>query len=69
MATDVHAVAIVLHGTGDAAEFLGFLEQRHIIGVRTVLHQLPCCGETGRASTNDDDRFWFVRGHDEILLH
>ena len=54
---DIHAVAVVLDGTRNAAELLRFFEYGHIVCVgAAVVDELPCCGQASRAAANDHHR-------------
>ena len=51
---DIHTVAVVLDGAGDAAEFAGRLQHGHIVVFgATVLCELPGSGQAGRATANN----------------
>ena len=51
---DIHAVAVVLDGTRNAAELLRFFEYGHIVCVgAAVVDELPCCGQASRAAADD----------------
>ena len=56
VAADVHAVAVVAHGAGDAADGLRFLEDRHRI-VPAALKQFIGRREAGRTGADDDYAF------------
>jgi hypothetical protein len=55
MSADVHAVAIVADGAGDASKALGgFQNDGAHIGAS---QQLKRCGQAGRSGSNDDGGF------------
>ena len=54
MAADIHAVAVVLHGARDTAEFAGPLQHGHVVLVGTaVLDEFPCGGKSSRTAADN----------------
>ncbi len=67
VATDVHAVAVMLDGAGDAAEFAGRLQHGHVVVLgATVLDELPSGGQASRATT--DNHHGLLLRHFEVSL-
>jgi len=60
VAADIHAVAVVLHGARDTAEFAGPLQHGHVVLVGTaVLDEFPC----GGSRTAADNHYGLLVGH------
>ena len=56
VAADVHAVAVVPHGAGDAADGIALLQNQHLVGflrILPVFQQLITGGDAGRAGSDD----------------
>ena len=55
VAADIHTIAVMLDGAGDAAEFAGGFQHGHVVLFgATVLDELPSGSQAGRAATDDD---------------
>ena len=62
VAADIHAVSIVLHGAGNAAEFMGFFQNSNVVPIGTaVLDQFPSRGQASRATA--DNHYGLLVGH------
>ena len=67
MATNIHTVAIMLDGAGDAAEFAGRFQHGHVVVLgATVLDELPSGGQACRATA--DNHHGLLLRHFEVSL-
>ena len=56
VSADVHAVAVVPHGAGDATDGVALLQNQHLVGflrILPVFQQLITGGDAGRAGSDD----------------